>query len=128
MPRRGFGDLSYIPFANKEALSVMPRPSGHLLHNHEGDLRRDTRSLGMTNIGIFKLIGYGSLKKRTYTKGFTLLELLIVLALIGFVYAVAMPSLTMRTGTQVANALGRLGDDIRSVFDLAILTNMPHRM
>ena len=70
------------------------------------------------------------LRKPTHRsmRAFTLLELLIVLALIGFVYAVAMPSLTMRTGTQVANALGRLGQDVRSVYDLAILTNMPHRM
>lgn len=65
---------------------------------------------------------------RKSMRAFTLLEILIVLALIGFVYAVALPSLTMRTGTQVSNALGRLGEDVRSVFDLAILTNMPHRM
>ncbi len=69
-------------------------------------------------------------RKPTYgsMRAFTLLELLIVLGLIGFVYAVAMPSLTARSGTQVANALGRLGQDVRSAFDLAILTNMPHRM
>jgi len=64
----------------------------------------------------------------TRTKGFTLLELLIVLALMGGVYALLLPSLSKRTGSDIANILGRLGQDVRGVFDTAILTNMPHRI
>jgi prepilin-type N-terminal cleavage/methylation domain-containing protein len=61
-------------------------------------------------------------------RGFTLIEIIIVLALMATLYAVAMPQFGVITGTTVANNLGRLSGDIRNAFDRAVLTGKIHRM
>ena len=61
-------------------------------------------------------------------KGFTFMELIIVLAIMGMVYAVALPQLSIKTGTEVATKLGTLSADIRSAFDMAVLHRKNFRL
>lgn len=66
--------------------------------------------------------------KSVTDRGFTLIEIIIVLALMATLYAVAMPQFGVITGTTVANNLGRLSGDIRNAFDRAVLTGKNHRI
>lgn len=60
--------------------------------------------------------------------GFSLIEVLIVVALIAFVYGVALPQLNLRTGAEIATNVNRLAGDIRSAYDLAVLSGKTYRM
>lgn len=60
--------------------------------------------------------------------GFTLLEVIIVIGLVGFIYAVALPNFSLNTGSEVATKIGGLSEDIRSAFDYSVLTGKPLRM
>ncbi len=60
--------------------------------------------------------------------GFSLIEVIIVVALIAFVYTVAIPQFSMRSGAETANKLNQLASDIRSAFDQAVLTRKPYRI
>lgn len=60
--------------------------------------------------------------------GFSLIEVILVVALIAFVYTVALPQLNMRTGAEVAQKMNQLAGDIRSAFDLSVLTGKTYRM
>lgn len=62
------------------------------------------------------------------TRGFSLIEIVLVVALIASVLAILVPNLGMQRETNIANRLGRLTGDIRSAFDLAVLTRKPYRM
>ena len=62
------------------------------------------------------------------SSGFTLIELVLVIALMVFVYAVAIPQFSLQTGSEVATKLGQLTVDIRSAYDTAVLSGRPHRM
>lgn len=60
--------------------------------------------------------------------GFTLLELIIVIALIALVYTVALPNFGLKSSTDVAQRIGRLNADIKAAFDFAILSKRPCRL
>jgi type II secretory pathway pseudopilin PulG len=60
--------------------------------------------------------------------GVTMIELMVIVGLIAFIYSVAVPQFNMRSGTETATRTQRLADDIRSAFDMAVLTNRPHRI
>lgn len=60
--------------------------------------------------------------------GFSLIELIIVVALISFAYAVALPGLGIRSESEVALKLNTLAGDVRNAFDLSVLTGKPYRM
>ena len=60
--------------------------------------------------------------------GFSLIEVIIVVALIAFVYTVAIPQFSLRSGAEVAGKLNQVAGDIRSAFDLAVLTGRPYRL
>ena len=60
--------------------------------------------------------------------GFSLIEVIIVVALIAFVYTVALPQLNMRTGAEVAQKMNQLTGDVRGAFDLSVLTGKTYRM
>jgi prepilin-type N-terminal cleavage/methylation domain-containing protein len=59
---------------------------------------------------------------------FTMIELMIVVALIAFLYSIAVPQFSMRTGLEAANKVQRLADDVRSAYDLAVLNQKIYRM
>ncbi len=61
-------------------------------------------------------------------RAFTFIELVIVIALIAFAYVIAMPNFTAQSTTQVMDKLNRLGGDIRSAFDLAVLNHQAYRI
>ncbi|MFK7823051.1 MAG: Tfp pilus assembly protein FimT/FimU [Oligoflexales bacterium] len=65
---------------------------------------------------------------RNKAKGFTLLEVIIVIGLVAFVYAVAIPNFNLKTGNEVASKLGQFAEDIRSAYDYSILTGKPLRL
>jgi len=60
--------------------------------------------------------------------GFSLIEVVIVVALIAFVYAVAIPQFNLKSGQEVATKLNMLAGDVRSASDLAVLTGGTYRL
>lgn len=60
--------------------------------------------------------------------GFSLIEVLIVVALIAFVYGVALPQLNLRSGAEIATNVNRLAGDIRSAYDMSVLSGKTYRM
>ncbi len=44
------------------------------------------------------------------------------------IYAVAIPQFNIITGAETSTKIGQLVTDIRSAYDMAVLTNMPHRL
>jgi len=60
--------------------------------------------------------------------GFTLLEIIIVVALFAFVYSVAMPRFNLKSGAESATRLGQVASDVRSAFDFALLSGKTYRM
>lgn len=66
--------------------------------------------------------------KHLRERGFSLIEVIIVVALIAFVYTVAIPQFNLRTGAETANKLNQLAGDVRSAFDMAVLTRKTYRM
>lgn len=61
-------------------------------------------------------------------QGFSLIEVLIVVALIAFVYTVAIPQFSLRTGAEVTSKVNQVASDVRSAFDLAVLSNKTYRL
>lgn len=60
--------------------------------------------------------------------GFTLIEVILVISIMAIAYAVAMPNVRLLSGSSVAVKLGSLAGDIRSAFDLSVLSGKPHRI
>lgn len=60
--------------------------------------------------------------------GFSLLEIIIVVSLIAMAYAIAAPNLGVNTEAEIANKLGRLNSDVRTAYDLTVLSGKPHRI
>ncbi len=61
-------------------------------------------------------------------RGFTLLEIIIVVALIAGVYTFALPQFRIFSGLEISSTLNRLAVDIRSAWDVAVLTGKVHRL
>jgi len=62
------------------------------------------------------------------TAGFTLIEIIVVISLIAFSVSIVAPRLTQRTESEAITKVNRLAEDVRSAFDLAVLTGRPYRM
>ncbi len=60
--------------------------------------------------------------------GFSLIEIIVVVALIGFVYSVALPQFSARSGAETATKLNMVAGDIRNAYDLSVLTGKTYRM
>jgi type II secretory pathway pseudopilin PulG len=60
--------------------------------------------------------------------GITMIEIMVVISLIAFLYVIAVPQLSLRTGTEAATKVQRVADDIRSAFDMAVLNNRTYRL
>ncbi len=58
----------------------------------------------------------------------TMIEIMVVIGLIGFLYSIAIPQFSLRSGSEAATKVQRLADDLRSAFDLAALNNKVYRM
>jgi type II secretory pathway pseudopilin PulG len=58
----------------------------------------------------------------------TLMEIIIVIAIVGLVYATVVPQFNILTGVDRAEKLARLGSDIRAAFDMSVLNNRPFRL
>jgi len=61
-------------------------------------------------------------------RGFTLFEVVVVIALVAFVYSIAIPQFSLKSGAEAATKVGRLAEDVRSAFDLSVLTGKPYRL
>jgi len=66
--------------------------------------------------------------KPSRASGFSLIEVIVVLALMAFVYAVAIPQMNIHTGAEVSTKLNGLAGDVRSAYDLSVLTGKTYRM
>jgi prepilin-type N-terminal cleavage/methylation domain-containing protein len=64
----------------------------------------------------------------TFSAGFSLIELLIVLAIIGAIAAAVLPNIGLTIGSQVSLSMRDFSTQVRTVFDSAILTGRIHRM
>ena len=60
--------------------------------------------------------------------GVTMIEIAVVIALIAFLYSIAIPQFSLRSGTEAATKVQRVADDIRGAFDLAVLNNRTYRL
>ena len=67
-------------------------------------------------------------KERKGQSGFSLIEVIVVIALIAFVYAVAIPQFNLRTGAEVSTKMSQLAGDVRGAYDLAVLTGKAYRI
>ena len=61
-------------------------------------------------------------------KGFTLVEVIIVLALVGAIFGALAPNFAIIPSTQASITLGRLASDVRNAFDVAVLSGKTHRI
>lgn len=68
------------------------------------------------------------MRKHSSQSGFSLIEVIIVVTLIAFVYTVALPQFGMRSQTEIANKLNQLASDVRSAYDVAVLSKKTYRM
>lgn len=64
----------------------------------------------------------------TFESGMTLIEIILVVSLMAVIYSVALPQLSIKTGTEVASKLGTLSADVRSAYDMAVLYRKPYRL
>jgi type II secretory pathway pseudopilin PulG len=60
--------------------------------------------------------------------GFSLIEIIIVLGLIMFIYSVALPNFSLSGSAATANKLGQFGSDVRNAYDLSVLSRKTYRM
>jgi general secretion pathway protein H len=60
--------------------------------------------------------------------GFSLMEMIIVIALAALMFVVAAPSFTLTEETEASQKLGALAGDIRAAYDTTVLTRKPHRL
>lgn len=60
-------------------------------------------------------------------RGFSLLELLLVLGMIGAIASVILPNLAVTNGSQMSSALREITSTLRSTYDSAVLTGRVHR-
>ena len=64
----------------------------------------------------------------TENQGFSLIEIILVIALMGTVFVMVLPNVSILGVTEAASKISTLTGDIRSVFDLAVLNKRPYRM
>ncbi|MFW7380534.1 MAG: pilus assembly FimT family protein [Oligoflexus sp.] len=67
-------------------------------------------------------------KSKTQQQGFSLIELLLVIATIGMIFVLAVPNMNILSSTEAAQKMGTLTGDIRAAFDMAVLHRRPHRL
>lgn len=60
--------------------------------------------------------------------GFSLIEVIVVMALAALIFVVAAPSFTISEQTEATQKLGALAGDIRAAYDTTVLTRKPHRL
>ena len=66
--------------------------------------------------------------KYTDNRGFTLIEIIVVVAIMVVFYTYGMPKFNSLSGTEATTKVNRLAADIRSAYDLAVLSNRPYRI
>ena len=66
--------------------------------------------------------------KENLEAGFSLIEIILVIAIMGMIYAVALPNLGIISQTESAQKISDLNGDIRAAFDMAVLNGKPYRL
>ena len=92
-----------------------------------GKLRNRQQSKDASQRGVF-LLKTGGVRKNVNESGFSLLEVLITIALIATMYGIIVPQLQISTGASEDIKLGRLQADIRNAYDYAVLTKVTCRL
>lgn len=60
--------------------------------------------------------------------GFTLIEIILVLAIIVFVYSIAIPQFSLKQESEASTRITRLMGDLRNAYDLAVLSGKTYRI
>ncbi len=60
--------------------------------------------------------------------GFTIIEILLVISLMGVIMLLAVPNFNIVPGTEAAQKVGNLLGDIRAGYDMAVLHKKPYRL
>lgn len=60
--------------------------------------------------------------------GFTLIELIVTLGIVGMLAGVILPNLPVTSGSQMRTAVSNIASTTRGAYDAAILTNRIHRL
>ena len=68
------------------------------------------------------------MKSQNTDSGFTLIEIIVVLALIGAIFGALAPNFSIIPSTRASITLGRLASDVRNAFDVTVLSGKTHRM
>ena len=76
----------------------------------------------------YALVEKGDGMKIRDNRGFTLIEVIVVVAIMVIFYTVGMPKFNSMTGTESSTKINRLAADIRAAYDLAVLSNRPYRI
>jgi general secretion pathway protein H len=81
--------------------------------------RREPSRLGRVTVNHRSALAEG---------GFSLMEMIIVIALAALMFVVAAPSFTLTEETEASQKLGALAGDIRAAYDTTVLARKPHRL
>ncbi|MCB9228114.1 MAG: type II secretion system protein [Deltaproteobacteria bacterium] len=68
------------------------------------------------------------MQRATKAEGFTLIELIIVVGLLAYIYTAALPNLSLISENEAASRIGQLSEDVRAAYDYSVLTGNPLRM
>ncbi len=66
--------------------------------------------------------------RRSKEQAFSLIEVILVIALMALIFVMAVPNFTITEQTEASQKLGALAGDIRAAYDTAVLTRKPHRL
>ncbi len=65
---------------------------------------------------------------RNHERGFTLIEVMIVVGLIAFLMGIAIPNISMALKVNISNSAQELATTIRATYDESVLKGRPHRL
>jgi prepilin-type N-terminal cleavage/methylation domain-containing protein len=68
------------------------------------------------------------MNSQSRASGFTLIELVVTLGIVGMLAGVILPNLPVTSGSQMRTAVSNLASTMRGAYDAAILTNRIHRL
>ena len=73
------------------------------------------------------MFSFESWNKKSNQSGFSLIELIIVISLIAFIYVIAFPNFSIQTESRVLGSMRRFMSDVRIAYDTAILDGKHYR-
>lgn len=66
--------------------------------------------------------------KKSLQAGFTLIEVMLVIALMAVIFVLVIPNFNIVPSTEASSKINGLSGDIRAAYDMAVLHRKPHRL